>query len=35
VGTPWREGVEMMVVGGLAAAVGYGVGALLGVALPG
>jgi len=35
VGSPWREGLEMMIVGGLAAAVGYGVGAALGVALPG
>lgn len=35
VGTPWREGLEMMFIGGLAAAVGYGIGALLGVALPG
>ncbi len=35
VGTPWREGLEMMVVGGLAAAVGWLVGAILGVSLPG
>lgn len=35
VGTPWREGLEMMVVGGVAAGVGYAVGAVLGVALPG
>ncbi|MDP2717163.1 MAG: VIT1/CCC1 transporter family protein [Candidatus Micrarchaeota archaeon] len=34
VGSPFREGVELMVVGGLAAAVGYGVGAVLGVVLP-
>ncbi len=35
VGTPWKEGVEMMIIGGLAAGVGYAVGAVLGVALPG
>ncbi len=35
VGTPWKEGLEMMVIGGLAAAVGYAVGTVLGVALPG
>jgi vacuolar iron transporter family protein len=34
VGSPLREGVELMVVGGLAAGVGYGVGAVLGVLLP-
>lgn len=35
VGTPWHEGLEMMVVGGLAAAVGWLVGAVLGGSLPG
>ncbi len=34
VGSPLREGLELMVVGGLAAAAGYGVGAVLGVVLP-
>lgn len=34
VGTPWREGVEMVIIGGLAAAVGYGVGVFLGIVLP-
>lgn len=34
IGSPWKEGLEMMVVGGLAAAVGYLVGATAGVLLP-